>query len=518
MNLVKQSLFLCIGVLLALVGWQGMQSLWQVSRLSGATDEIVASSKLAADAGDLWTLFLDAEGQFKQAIAFMDVAGADDLHGAFDQKGAGLRAGVMRLNSVTDGQLKLDAAAVSGRVEKWLELAGRHVSRDGVTELPSYHLLDAERADLEARIKTLVGHSAELAAIRVNESHARANSAYRWTAAELALAVALGCSLGWLALRSLHRQLGADASEVARIASAVADGDLTVPIRTQGIPEGSVMAATARMQNALVETVARVRHISTVLASGAGEIASGNTDLSRRTEQQAAALEKTAAAMEELGITVSHNADSAGRASELAEQASALASRGGEVVGHAVETMRGINDGSKRIVDIVGVIDAITFQTNILALNAAVEAARAGEHGRGFAVVASEVRSLAQRSANAAKEIKTLITDSVGRVEHGTALVDRAGATMLEVVSAIQRVSAVMAEIGVASAQQSVGVAQVGEAMTEMDRTTQQNAGMAEQSATAAANLRNQAQELVQAVSFFRMQASDPPAPAAHIG
>jgi methyl-accepting chemotaxis protein len=317
--------------------------------------------------------------------------------------------------------------------------------------------------------------------------------------------VGLGLLLGWLALRSLHRQLGADASEVARVANAVANGDLAVAIDTRGLPPDSVMAATARMQQALLGTVQQVRAISSNLAGGALEIASGNNDLSLRTEQQAAALVKTSATMEQLGVTVRLNADHAAEASRLADTASQVAARGGEVVSRTVQTMQGIHESSRRINDIIGVIDGIAFQTNILALNAAVEAARAGEQGRGFAVVASEVRSLAQRSAAAAREIKTLIGASVERVDQGGAQVEQAGRTMQEVVDAIAQVTAVMARIRQASAEQSQGVGEVGQAISELDRSTQQNAALAEESAAAAESLRGQGQQLVQAVAFFKL-------------
>jgi methyl-accepting chemotaxis protein len=287
----------------------------------------------------------------------------------------------------------------------------------------------------------------------------------------------------------------------------VADGDLRVAIATQGVPEGSVMAAMARMQRALTQTVDQVLAISGSLAEGSGEIAAGNSDLSNRTERQAAALERTAATMEQLGTTVRHNAENSSQASRLAEQASAVATRGSEVVGQVVETMRGINDSSRKIADIIGVIDGIAFQTNILALNAAVESARAGEQGRGFAVVASEVRGLAHRSADAAKEIKALITASVERVEAGTSLVNQAGDTMTNVAQAVRRVTAVVCEISTASTQQSAGVAQVGQSVAELDQATQQNAALAEQSAAAAESLRTQGQQLVQAMSFFKVQA-----------
>ena len=241
------------------------------------------------------------------------------------------------------------------------------------------------------------------------------------------------------------------------------------------------------------------------MATASAEIASGNNELSSRTESQASALEQTAASMEQLSATVKQNADSAAQANQLAMSASTVAIKGGEVVGQVVDTMKGINASSRKISDIISVIDGIAFQTNILALNAAVEAARAGEQGRGFAVVASEVRSLAGRSAEAAKEIKILINASVERVEHGTTLVDQAGATMTEVVSSIRRATDLMGEISAASNEQSLGVSQVGEAVTQMDQVTQQNAALVEEMAAAANGLKSQAQDLVQVVALFKL-------------
>ncbi|MGC4061251.1 MAG: methyl-accepting chemotaxis protein [Aquabacterium sp.] len=289
-------------------------------------------------------------------------------------------------------------------------------------------------------------------------------------------------------------------------AQRIADGDLTMKLQTQGHDEtAQLLSALSEMQGKLARIVGGVRNGADSVATASAEIAQGNLDLSQRTEQQASALEQTAASMEQLGSTVRQNADSATQANQLAQGASQVAVRGGEVVGQVVETMKGINDSSRKIADIISVIDGIAFQTNILALNAAVEAARAGEQGRGFAVVASEVRSLAQRSAEAAKEIKRLIVASVERVEQGSTLVDQAGTTMQEVVTAIQRVSDIVAEITTASSEQSSGVSQVSEAVSLMDQATQQNAALVEQSAAAAESLKAQAQQLVHAVSVFKL-------------
>ncbi|MDO8770495.1 MAG: methyl-accepting chemotaxis protein [Burkholderiaceae bacterium] len=266
-----------------------------------------------------------------------------------------------------------------------------------------------------------------------------------------------------------------------------------------------LLHSMASMQTSIAAVVTTVRQGSEGLAIASAEIAQGNNDLSARTESQASALEETAASMEELSATVKQNADSARQANQLALSASSVAVKGGEVVGQVVQTMKGINEASHKIADIIQVIDGIAFQTNILALNAAVEAARAGEQGRGFAVVASEVRSLAGRSAEAAKEIKSLINASVERVEQGTALVDQAGVTMAEVVSSIKRVTDLMGEISAASGEQSAGVSQVGEAVTQMDQVTQQNAALVEEMAAAASSLKGQAQDLVGTVAVFKL-------------
>ena len=318
------------------------------------------------------------------------------------------------------------------------------------------------------------------------------------------MVIGLGCG----AALSLYfvRSITGPVSDAVKVARAVADGNLAVEVPTLGTNElGQLMAALADMRAHLEQVVTAVMHGSESVATASAEIAQGNTDLSDRTEQQASALEQTAASMEQLGSTVSKNADSANKANQLAQSASTVAVRGGDVVGQVVHTMRDINNASRKIADIIGVIDGIAFQTNILALNAAVEAARAGEQGRGFAVVASEVRSLAGRSADAAKEIKALITASLERVEHGTTLVDRAGTTMTEVVDAIKRVTAIMGEISSASSEQSIGVAQIGEAVDQMDQVTQQNAALVEEMAAAASSLKSQAQDLLTTVAVFHL-------------
>ncbi|MET0334969.1 MAG: methyl-accepting chemotaxis protein [Rhizobacter sp.] len=322
--------------------------------------------------------------------------------------------------------------------------------------------------------------------------------------ASLGVMIAMGMGIGWL----VSRDIVAAALQAVRRADKIADGDLSQDMNVTRRDEmGHLLSALSKMQGNLRQIVTGVRQNAEGVATSSAEISAGNHDLSARTEQQASALEETAASMEELSSTVKQNADNARQANQLAMSASTVAVSGGEVVNRVVETMKGINDSSRRIADIIGTIDGIAFQTNILALNAAVEAARAGEQGRGFAVVASEVRSLAQRSAEAAKEIKTLISTSVERVEQGTALVDQAGTTMQEVVSSIKRVTDIMGEISAASTEQSAGVAQVGEAVTQMDQATQQNAALVEESAAAAESLKGQAQKLVNAVAVFKLNA-----------
>ncbi|MBT0570953.1 MCP four helix bundle domain-containing protein [Curvibacter sp. CHRR-16] len=293
-------------------------------------------------------------------------------------------------------------------------------------------------------------------------------------------------------------------------AERVASGDLSTAIHITSNDEvGRLLASLQKMQTSLITVVGNVRRGSDALALASNEIAQGNQDLSSRTESQASALQQTAASMTQLGSTVRQNADNAMQANQLAQSASTIAVQGGDMVSDVVGTMRGIHEASKKIGDIIGVIDSIAFQTNILALNAAVEAARAGEQGRGFAVVASEVRALAGRSAEAAKEIKSLIGNSVEWVEKGTNQADQAGQIMQDVVSSIKRVTDIVAEISAASTEQSAGVEQVGSAVASIDQTTQQNAALVEEMAAAAASLRSQAGELVQAVGVFKLSASD---------
>jgi methyl-accepting chemotaxis protein len=320
--------------------------------------------------------------------------------------------------------------------------------------------------------------------------------------------VALGLFLSWLISRSITRQLGGEPVAVIAATQSIANGDLITPIDLAPSDTSSIMAGIARMQTSLEKVVSQVRSSSDSIATGSTEIAIGNADLSSRTESQASSLEETAASMEEITSTVRQNSDTAKQADTLAASAASAATDGGVIVGKVVHTMQQITASSRKIADIIGVIDGIAFQTNILALNAAVEAARAGEQGRGFAVVATEVRNLAQRSANAAKEIKTLIDESVATVESGATLADNAGKSMENIVTQVNRVTELIAEISTASREQSAGINQVGEAVTHLDQSTQQNAALVEESAAAAQSLSQQAAQLAQVVSVFKVHGS----------
>ncbi|QNB05773.1 HAMP domain-containing protein [Herbaspirillum frisingense] len=321
--------------------------------------------------------------------------------------------------------------------------------------------------------------------------------------ASIALSLLVGIGITWWLVRSIVRPLGV----AVQIAQTVAAGDLRSDVAVSGKDEtAQLLHALKEMNGNLANIVSEVRHGTGTITVAATEIANGNRDLSERTEEQASSLEETAASMEEITSTVQKNADNAHHANQLAGAASGVAARGGQMVGAVIETMQAIEESSRRIVDIIGVIDGIAFQTNILALNAAVEAARAGEQGRGFAVVASEVRSLAQRSATAAREIKELINDSVGKINAGTSLVGGAGDTMQEIVASVQKVAAIMDNITDANREQSAGIDEVNKAVVQMDMVTQQNAALVEQAAAAAESLQVQAEGLERAVAVFKLR------------
>jgi methyl-accepting chemotaxis protein len=513
---VAQQLALAFGGLLLLLAALGGAALWDLKRIDAAAGALA----------ERWVPDLDDVAQARAAL--LESRDAEVKHGrtadtsyhaeyedeiATATKAA--TAAVGRLAARDDGAdpaltkrlqaVKATQAAYRDSQQKVIALGRQKQQKDAadLSDGLASMSFDESVAALDALNQAVVA-GAHAAGAAADEVYAGARLQ---VAGFVAAGIVLGLLLSIPIVRSLSRQLGGQPREAAAALAAVASGDLAQPLVVPPGGEASVMGRLRAMQSSLARVVQEVRTNAEAVAGASTEIASGNNDLSQRTEKQAAALQQTATSMQQLGATVGRNADSARQANQLAQGASAVAVRGGAVVGRVVETMRGIEGSSKRIADIIGTIDSIAFQTNILALNAAVEAARAGEQGRGFAVVAGEVRSLAQRSAEAAKEIKGLIGDSVERVGQGTALVDEAGRTMEEIVGAIRRVTDIVGEISSASEEQAAGVAEIGRAIAQMDGTTQQNAALVEQSAAAAESLKAQAQALVRAVAVFRLAA-----------
>ncbi|MBV7456641.1 MCP four helix bundle domain-containing protein [Acidovorax sp. sif1233] len=504
------------GAILLITALIAATGIWRIASLQNASERVatqeIEQQMLVEDwASDIRLNWVRTEA-FLKAIDrdYMDKLAADTQATA-----KGMDAKVQRIEALVQGEpgralLAAIATARAAYNDKQAEI--RELHRGGEPNVPA--LVDKDLRPLADKYLKSLDDLRTAMATQLAESQADTGTLAKASQALLGVgtlvAVALGALLAWTVTRSIVRpvQRGKQAAE------SIASGDLTHAIEAHGGDEtGQLLQALSTMQSRLATIVGNVRHSAEGVATASAEIASGNNDLSARTEQQASALQQTAASMEQLGSTVRQNADNARQANQLAMSASTVAQQGGDVVAEVVDTMKGINDSSRKIADIISVIDGIAFQTNILALNAAVEAARAGEQGRGFAVVAGEVRSLAGRSAQAAKEIKALIGTSVERVEQGTALVDKAGATMTEVVGAIRRVTDIMGEISAASSEQSQGVSQVGDAITQMDQATQQNAALVEQSAAAADSLKTQAGQLVDAVAVFRL-GSDAGAPA----
>ncbi|GAB4214609.1 MAG: hypothetical protein Fur007_11140 [Rhodoferax sp.] len=454
-----------------------------------------ATAQSAAKAAEVSTNLKSIEAQLAKAT---EIYAATLLtYEAGDPKADQEKALYADYQAKRDAYFKASSAVMSvladaGSTAEVQELARRQFADNGPK---AFRLASAAMETILKFNLTGTADAANLAVDRVRTSEIT-------QIAMLALILVISLGLIWLVPRSVTEPV----NEAVVLAQRITDGDLTHHIRVVGKDELShLLANLEAMQTRLASVVRAVRQGSESVASASGEIAQGNHDLSARTESQASALQQTAASMDQLSATVRQNADNAAQANQLAQNASQVAVQGGDVVGQVVDTMRAINQASHKIADIIGVIDGIAFQTNILALNAAVEAARAGEQGRGFAVVASEVRALAGRSAEAAKEIKALIQESVVQVDQGSTLVDQAGTTMQEVVASIKRVTDIVGEISAASQEQSQGVAQVGEAVTQMDQVTQQNAALVEQMAAAASSLQSQADELVQTVATFKL-------------
>jgi methyl-accepting chemotaxis protein len=497
---ISTRLLLLVGVLLALLVAIGGLGLFGIAQSNSALKTVYEDRTVpTGELGEIRALLL--RNRLAISIALVTPTPA-----VIAERTAQVNANASAVTKLSDAYMATTMTGEEGQLAKtFIQDRNRFVQEGllpAVAALRANDVKEAERIvvekirplfePVEKGIEALIKLQNDEAHKEYTAATARYDTIRLTTIGSIAAALLLAVLFGWLIVRSITVPI----ARARDAAERVAEGDLTVDLHTLGRDEtAQLLSALSTMKANLAGIVSNVRQNADGVATASAQIAQGNSDLSSRTEEQASALEQTAASMEELSSTVKQNADNARQGNQLAISASAVAVKGGEVVGQVVQTMKGINDSSKKIADIISVIDGIAFQTNILALNAAVEAARAGEQGRGFAVVASEVRSLAGRSAEAAKEIKGLISASVGE----------AGVTMAEVVSSIRRVTDIMGEISAASTEQSAGVSQVGEAVTQMDQATQQNAALVEESAAAAESLKVQAQQLVQAVAVFKL-------------
>jgi methyl-accepting chemotaxis protein len=505
---IAKRLSLGFGLLVLMLGALGGISLWQVQSINGeihqvTDDQIPKERRLVEIESEVNEI-----ARAMRNMMIMDVpADIQKQRQEIDSSRAAIAQHIQWLDErIANPEAKQLVERMKQARAAFLESQNKFFAAlDGGQKEDARRILLDETRPLQIayieRLDALTEFQEQLTQAGITRMDGSVTSLLQLTAGLLAAGVVVALVLAVSIIRSVTRPI----HQAVDIAEHIAGGDLTQKIVVNSRDEtGQLLAAMQKMQGALSTLVNSVRQNAEGVATASAQIAQGNQDLSSRTEQQASALEETSASMEEMGSTASQNADNARAASQLAASASSVAVQGGDVVNQVVQTMRDINESSRKISDIIGVIDGIAFQTNILALNAAVEAARAGEQGRGFAVVAAEVRNLAQRSAEAAKEIKGLINASVERVEQGTALVDQAGNTMQEVVLSIQRVTDIVGEISSASQEQNAGVGQVSEAVSNMDQATQQNAALVEESASAAASLRQQADQLVHAVSVFR--------------
>ena len=500
--------FLC---LVAIMAGLGIFSVFQLKKIQESFEDVAASSMVGMS-----RLGAMRAGTQKQAVLIRDITSYEDLS---IQKTAikEMKEADASITTASEALISQSVLFDAPLQQLLKEVAQKHAALRPIQQEAISAVQDMNIDEAKDKVyKKLRPLQAELDALLGKAQDGISKSTYVAVEASgelvnklvfmLGLCTVLGAALGIAVGLWLTRSIKAPIVKAVKVAQTVAAGDLTSRINVKSNDEtGQLMQALKDMNEHLAQTVGRVRSGADAIATAASQIASGNLNLSERTEQQASALEETAASMQELTSTVKQNADSARQANQLAQSASAVAIKGGEVVAQVVDTMGSINTSSNKIVDIISVIDGIAFQTNILALNAAVEAARAGEQGRGFAVVAAEVRSLAQRSSNAAKEIKTLIADSVSKVEAGSAQVAQAGSTMAQIVSSIQQVTDIMGEITAASSEQSAGIEQVNQAIAQMDSVTQQNAALVEEASAAADSMREQASGLVQVVSAFHL-------------
>ncbi|WP_322028404.1 methyl-accepting chemotaxis protein [Paraburkholderia sp. J76] len=501
-------------IVLLLLGAVGGIGLLQASRIFDGTQEIGTNWLPSVEAlGNMRNEAQDVRRTSLRMLISSDATEKGALHDQHAQM-------ISQFDTMFDSYSKLVSSAEERRVADSIGAAWSQYQDDDKKIEALVTSADGGSADARAAVSTasaksfqtmmdLINQDVTLnhngSAAEVAAAKAAYHSAFAWTIALIVIAIGFGATIALFITRSITGPI----ARAVDVAETVARGDLTARIDVDGSDEAAqLLGALRHMNERLVDLVGRVRTGSEGIATASAQIAAGNTDLSQRTEEQAASLEETAASMEELTATVKQNADNATQGNTLAGQASQTATRGGEVVGRVVDTMRDIANSSEQVAQIISVIEGIAFQTNILALNAAVEAARAGEQGRGFAVVAGEVRTLAQRSATAAREIKELISVSVERVNNGTALVDDAGRTMGEIVQSVKRVADLMNEISAASGEQRTGIEQVNQAVTQMDEVTQQNAALVEEASAAAQSMSSQATALRELVSVFNIGAA----------
>ena len=520
---IRKKLYISSAAGLAFIALMAASGYVGLRHLDDAIDEVSINSdalfnQMQADMahealrGDVLVAFLASEKKDERELA--------DIRKTIDEHSANFRKAVQALDASTvNGEIKKALVEIRPTLDLYLK------SSASMAELAATDLAAAkgQYGEFENTFRALETGLSTLARLTDASSDRRREASDKAMALARAELIAIGSlsvltllALGFFISRSISRQL----NEAVVIASRIAEGDLgtRIEVDTDDDTEtGQLMKALKNMNAQLLQIVSRVRAGTETIATASKEIVSGNNALSHRTEQQAGSLQETASSMEELTTTVMHNAESARQANQLALKATDEAVQGGEAVSRVVDTMGAINASAKKIVDIIGVIDGIAFQTNILALNAAVEAARAGEQGRGFAVVASEVRALAQRSATAAKEIKTLIGDAVENVDAGSELVEHAGAKMGDIVASIKRVTDMISEIAEASREQGAGIEQVNRAIADMDQTTQQNAAMVEESASASIAMQDQARMLAETVSVFKMDGAAAVATVIHL-